>query len=44
MTVVMIRIGVRKLVVMTVQPHPVDGTVLAAQGPAGSEKVFQPNG
>ncbi len=44
MTVVMICIRIGKLVVMPVQPHPIDGAVLAAQGPAGGKKPFQPSG
>jgi hypothetical protein len=44
MTVVMICIRIGKLVVMPVQPYPIDGAVLAAQGPAGGKKPFQPSG
>ena len=44
MAVVMICIRIGKLMVMPMQPHPVDRTVLAAQGPAGCEKALQPQG
>ena len=44
MAVVMICIRIGKLVVMPVQPHPIDRTVLAAQSAAGCEKSFQPLG
>ncbi len=42
--VVMIGVRIGKLVVMAVQPHPVNRSVLAAQGAAGGEEPLQPEG
>ena len=39
-----IRIRIGELVVVAVQPHPVDRTVLAAEGAAGGEEALQPGG
>ena len=44
MAVVVIRIRIRKLVVMSVQPHPVNRAVLAAQGSTGGEEMLKPEG
>ncbi len=44
MAVVVISIRIGKFVVMPVQSHPVNGTVLAAQRSAGGEKVLKPEG
>ena len=42
MAVVMISIRIGELVVVAVKPHPVDGSVLTAQGAAGGEEALQP--
>ena len=39
-----VHLGVGKFVVVPVQTHPVDRTVLAAEGAAGGEEALQPLG
>gem|GEM_PF-3190543 len=42
MTVVVVGVGIGKLVVVAMEPDPVDRPVLTAQGTTGSKKAFQP--